>query len=207
MVRSPKTSQDGASPLSRVRPPPAKTVQPKRSQPLAWQWKCKQAHMLSAGLARGVTGRPHLPSSSQVQRAGYKKWKVEWETQTLFDIHLRRPLWMYFPRQAQWKGEEEKADKKKKKEVGRRRHGMDRPGVRQVLEGSGEQRKMAVKSSVASKRPPRLGDRWRRWNRQGYARAKPWSLLPNRLVFVCVCLFFFSTNSLQYNWGMNSVCM
>ena len=35
-----------------------------------------------------------------------------------------------------------KKTRQKEKEVGRQHQGMDRPGVRQVLEGSGEQRKM-----------------------------------------------------------------
>ena len=38
--------------------------------------------------------------------------------------------------EAQWKGEEDKADRKREHQV------MDRPGVCQVLEGGGEQRKM-----------------------------------------------------------------
>ena len=41
----------------------------------------------------------------------------------------------------QWKGEEDEADRKKK--WGRQHQGMDRLGVRQVPEGSGEQRKTA----------------------------------------------------------------
>ena len=35
-----------------------------------------------------------------------------------------------------------KKTRRTKEEVGRQHHGMDRPGVRQVLEGSGEQEKM-----------------------------------------------------------------
>ena len=49
-------------------------------------------------------------------------------------------------------------------EMGRQHQGMDKPGVRQVPEGSGEQRKMeelSVKSSVMLKRAPWLKDRWR----------------------------------------------
>ena len=45
------------------------------------------------------------------------------------------------------------------KVVGRQHQGMDRPGVRQVPEGSGEQRKMeklVVKSFVVPQRPPRF---------------------------------------------------
>ena len=40
---------------------------------------------------------------------------------------------------APWKGEEDKADKEK---TGRQHKEMDRPGVRHVQEGSGEQRKL-----------------------------------------------------------------
>ena len=39
---------------------------------------------------------------------------------------------------AQWKGEAARTEK----EVARQHQGMDRPGVRQVPEGSGEERKM-----------------------------------------------------------------
>ena len=38
--------------------------------------------MHSAGLPQEVTVGPHMPSSSQIQWACYKKWKVEWEAQT-----------------------------------------------------------------------------------------------------------------------------
>ena len=46
-------------------------------------------------------------------------------------------------------------------EVGRQHQGMDRPGVRQVPEGSGEQGKMkeTAKLSVVPERLPRLRDR------------------------------------------------
>ena len=51
-------------------------------------------------------------------------------------------------------------------EVGRQYQGMDRPGVCQVQEGSGEQgkirgkwRKLVAKSSVVPRRPSRLRDR------------------------------------------------
>ena len=48
-----------------------KTVQLIRFQPPAWQWRWRQ-----------VIVRPHMPSSSQIQWACYKKWKVEWEAKT-----------------------------------------------------------------------------------------------------------------------------
>ena len=60
-------------------------------------------------------------------------------------------------------------------EVGRQLHWMDRPWVRQVPEGSGEQGKMeklVAKSSVEPQRPSRLRDRWWWWWR---------SRLPNEL--------------------------
>ena len=42
----------------------------------------------------------------------------------------------------QWHSEREKKTRRTKEEVGRQHQGMDRPGVRLVLEGSGEQGKM-----------------------------------------------------------------
>ena len=58
-----------------------------------------------------------------------------------------------------------KKTKRTKEEVGREYQGMDRPGVRQVSEDSGEQGKMEktgcwfAKSSVVPQRPSRLRDR------------------------------------------------
>ena len=61
--------------------------------------------------------------------------------------------------------------KTRQTEVGRQHQGMDRPGVQQVPESSGEQgkwRKLVVKSSVVNQRPSRLRDRgcWWWWWRQ-----------------------------------------
>ena len=56
-----------------------------------------------------------------------------------------------------------KKTRQTEEEVGRQRQGMDRPGVRQVPEGSGEEekwRKLVAKSSVVPQRPSRLRDRW-----------------------------------------------
>ena len=53
-------------------------------------------------------------------------------------------------------------------EVGRQHQGMDKPGVRQVLKGSGEQgkwRKLVAKSSVVPKRLSRSRERWW-WERE-----------------------------------------
>ena len=55
--------------------------------------------------------------------------------------------------------------------MGRQHQGMDRPGVRQVPEGSGEQgkngekktKKLVAKSSVLPQRPSRLRDWWWWW--------------------------------------------
>ena len=78
----------------------------------------------------------------------------------MFPVHQ---VWPKPSCKAQWKGEEGKADKGR---VGRQHQGMDRPGVRQVPEGNGEQgkwRKLVVKSSVLLQRPLRLRDRWQWW--------------------------------------------
>ena len=52
-----------------------------------------------------------------------------------------------------------KKTKQAEEEVGRRHQGMDKPRDHQVPEGSGEQRKLVVKSSVLPQRSPRLRDR------------------------------------------------
>ena len=58
-------------------------------------------------------------------------------------------------------GERGKKTKQTEEEVERQHQGMDRPGVRQVPKGSGEQGKMeklVAKSSVVPQRPSRLRD-------------------------------------------------
>ena len=55
-----------------------------------------------------------------------------------------------------------KKTRQTEEEVGRQHQGIDRPGVRQVPQGSGEQgrwRKLVVKSSVVPQRPLRLRDK------------------------------------------------
>ena len=55
--------------------------------------------------------------------------------------------------------EREKKTRQTEEEVGRQHQGMDRPGVRQVPEGSREQekwRKLVAKSSVVPRRPSRF---------------------------------------------------
>ena len=58
--------------------------------------------------------------------------------------------------------EKGKKTRQTEEQVGRQHQGMDRPGVRQVPEGNGEQgkwRKLVAKSSVAPQRPSWLRDR------------------------------------------------
>ena len=59
--------------------------------------------------------------------------------------------------------EKGKKTRQTEEKVGRQRQGMDRPGVRQVPEGGGEQgkkwRKLVVKSSVVPQRPSPLRNR------------------------------------------------
>ena len=64
----------------------------------------------------------------------------------MFPVHQ---VWPKPSCKAQYRG---KKTRQTEEEVGRQRQGMDRPGVRQVLEGSGEEgkwRKLAAKSSGA----------------------------------------------------------
>ena len=57
--------------------------------------------------------------------------------------------WCFNSCKAQWKEEEDKADTER--EVGKQHKGMDRPGVRQVPEGSGEQKKKRKKKKNRKK--------------------------------------------------------
>ena len=55
------------------------------------------------------------------------------------DMSPVHQLWPKLSHKAQWKGEEDEADRKR---GGRQHQAMERPGVLQVPEGSGEQRQM-----------------------------------------------------------------
>ena len=54
----------------------------------------------------------------------------------MFSVHQ---VWQKPSCKTKRKGEEDKAYRK---EMGRQHQGMDRPGIRQVLEGGGQQKKM-----------------------------------------------------------------
>ena len=75
-----------------------------------------------------------------------------------------------------------KKTRQTEKEVGRQHQRMDRPGVRQVPEGSGKQgkkwRKLVAKSSVVPQRPSHLRDRWERWECFTFALQSPQSECP-----------------------------
>ena len=68
-----------------------------------------------------------------------------------------------------------KKTRQTEEEVGRQHQGMDRPGVHQIPEGSGEQGKM----TVVPQRPSRLRDWWWRWcGREVSLRESPSAELP-----------------------------
>ena len=82
-----------------------------------------------------------MPRSSRQSQQDHRRPDRRKETQTAV-------VWSCFPfirssqnhlaRHSEWG----KKTRRTKKKVGRQHQGMDRPGVRQVLEGSGEQGKM-----------------------------------------------------------------
>ena len=74
MAQSPKTSQGGASLSSKRRPPSTKTVQSIRSQPpLSLTMEVEEITHALRWIASKVTVGLHMPSSSQIQWACYKK--------------------------------------------------------------------------------------------------------------------------------------
>ena len=100
MALWPKTSLGVASLSSNVWLPSMKTVQPIWSQPPAWQWRWKQSPMPSSGMPQEVTVGPHMPSSSQIQWACYKKWKWNRKpTQECVNGQCppSKTLWVYCP--------------------------------------------------------------------------------------------------------------
>ena len=107
-------------------------------------------------------------SSCQVPAGSWTTWKPRdhhKETQTAV-------VWSCLPfirsgqKHLARHNEREKKTRPTEKEAGRQHQGMDRPEVRQVPEGSGEQgkwRKLIVKSSVVPQPPSQSRDRWWWW--------------------------------------------
>ena len=61
--------------------------------------------MPSAGLPQEVIVGPHVPSSSQIQSACYKKWYGKPRLECVNGlIHLRKLLWVYYPGHSGVKG-------------------------------------------------------------------------------------------------------
>ena len=108
----------------------------------------------------------------------------------MFSVHQ---VWPKPSCKAQWKG---KKTRQVEEEMGRQHQGMDRPGVRQVPEGSGEQgkwRRLFAESFVVPQRPSRWRDWWGGgggqttvrhiprhcswWLRTGNRYTHPWTLL------------------------------
>ena len=80
-----------------------------------------------------------MPRSSR-QLDHMKTWRLQRDANCSgMDMSPILQVWPKLSCKAQWKGEEDKAHRRK---VGRQHQGMDRPGVRQVPEGSGKQGKM-----------------------------------------------------------------
>jgi len=105
VTQSPNTSQGGASLSIKVRLPSMKPVQPIWSQPPASQWRWKQPPMSSAGLPQEVTVGLHMPSSSEIQWACYKKWKGKPRLECVGGWHYHQKLqWVHCPGHAGVKG-------------------------------------------------------------------------------------------------------
>ena len=93
MAQSQKTSQDWAPLSSNVRLPSMKALQPIRYEPPAWQWRCKQSPMPSAGLPQEAIVTDSISLLQKVSSGmGSSGWNV-----SMVDIHCRKLLWVYCP--------------------------------------------------------------------------------------------------------------
>ena len=75
-------------------------------------------------------------------------------------MSLVNQVWPKLSCKAQWKGEEDKADRRKRwKDNIREWTGLEFAKSQKAVENRGEWRKLVAKSSVVPQRPPRLRDR------------------------------------------------
>ena len=131
-----------------------------------------------------------LPRSSR-QSDHTKTWP-SWRDANCSGM-VMSPVHHVWPNRLERHSEWGKKTRQTEAEVGKQHQGMDRPGVRQVPEGSGEQgkwRKLVVKSSVMPQRPSRLRDRWWWWwtwklRRMWNGKFRSITLLNRRKVLFC----------------------
>ena len=106
MAQSPKTSQGMASLSVNVRLSSTKGTQPIRCQPPLLTMEVEAVTLSLHWIARDVTVRPHITIPHKFNELA-TNW-VEWEAQTskcqlMFDIHLRKLLWIYALDMPEWK--------------------------------------------------------------------------------------------------------
>ena len=102
-----------------------------------WKWGATARYYTSHTKTMLPT-RKSVPRSSRQLDHTKISWRSQrdanWSNMVMFPVHQ---VWPKPSCKAQWKGEEDKADRGR----GGKTSGMDRPGVRQVPEGSGEREK------------------------------------------------------------------
>ena len=112
-----------------------------------------------------------LPTRKSVPRSSRQSdhTKTSWPSKRDANCSgmILSPTHQVWPNHLARHSERGKKTRQTEEEVGGQHQGIDRPWLRQVPEGSGEQgqleRKLVVKSSVVPQRPSRLPDRWWRW--------------------------------------------
>ena len=144
-----------------------------------------------------------LPTRKSVPRSSRQMdhTKTSWRTQRPHkDVKRHKLKWMdmspilqVWPKHLVRHIEREKKTRQTENEIVRQYQGMNRPGVCQVLQSSGEQRnwrKLVVKSSVVPKWPSRLRDRWDevRWGEDAgvTVKEKKLHLTGQTLQYTCV---------------------
>ena len=100
-------------------------------------------------------------SLRQDPAGNWPTWRPDHRKETQTEVVW---TWLLFIRYSQnhlaRHSERGKKTRQTEKEVGRQHQGMDRPGICQVQEGSAEQWKLVVESSVVPQWPSRLRNRW-----------------------------------------------
>ena len=100
------------------------------------------------------------------------------------DMSPVHQVWLKPSCMAQWKGEEDMANKKRWEDNIREWTGLEFAKSQRVLENREKWRKLVVKSSLVPQRPSRLGDRWWWWwwwwcNFFSWTQHVPTSFLPS----------------------------
>ena len=142
-----------------------------------WSWEWKTTMVWNGkGRAKGVLCLAEWDSPAGTSKAWDRRLSWEGKTTMVWNGKGRAKgvfegiglsMFEWECDKAQWKGEEDEADRRKWEDNIREWTSLEFAKSQRVQENRGKWSKLVVKASVVPRRPPRLRDRWR-WHGKAY---------------------------------------